>query len=118
MEEKYLERQTAWYVNREMNNPKESAEKTLDKWILFLAERNNMGEDKKIDEEGREIEILTHSLLGYMHTTNEYDLAVGRANVPQSPTEYWDDKRPYGNKDVPSSIVHKLGWGTYEIRSG
>lgn len=118
MEEKYLERQTAWYANKEMNNPKESAEKTLDKWILFLSERNSMGEDKKIDEEGREIEILTHSLLGYMYTTNEYDLAVGRANVPQSPTEYWDDKRPYGNKDVPSSIVHKLGWGTYEMRSG
>jgi len=57
MEEKYLERQTAWYVNREMNNPKESAEKTLDKWILFLAERNNMGEDKKLMKKGEKLKF-------------------------------------------------------------
>lgn len=116
--EDYLKRQTEWYKHRGVSDPATHARETLEAWYTFMDSRNGADKEIRYDEDSREVEVLTYSLLGHRAVENAYDLAVGRIRFPQSPTDYWESKRPYGNKDVPCSILFKLGWGSAHMREG
>lgn len=114
----FLEVQTSLYDNRGIKNPKEKAELVLQQWEDFIQARKERNDDEKYHEDCREAETLMHTMLGYMLTQNTYDLSTNRINVPCSAKDFWDSKRPYGNKDVEESIIYKLNWGTYQMREG
>lgn len=57
-----------------------------------------------------EVTRLTSALFGFLYRENEYNNLTGRYSDIMTPIEYWDSKRPYGNKDVDASIAYNLGW--------
>lgn len=52
---------------------------------------------------------LSHVLYGHLYNHNRYAEISGR-NDFMDVFDFWDSKRPYGNKDIEASIVFQLGW--------
>jgi hypothetical protein len=71
-----------------------------DYWNSTLDRR--MSEDYEIE---RLINVLKGFYLSYCihNETLQQDHKKGLI-------EFWDSKRPYGNKDIPASIAFNLGW--------
>lgn len=62
-----------------------------------------------------EVTRLTTVLLGFLYRHNEYAKATNQVFDIMTPVEFWDSKRPYGNKDVAASIAFNLGWDTQRV---
>ena len=58
---------------------------------------------------------LTTVLLGFLYRHNEYAKATDQVFDIMTPAEFWDSKRPYGNKDVAASIAFNLGWDNQRV---
>lgn len=56
-----------------------------------------------------EVDRLETVLLGHLYLNNEYAKKVVGQDVME-PLEFWDSKRPYGNKNIENSIAFNLGW--------
>lgn len=57
-----------------------------------------------------EVHRLIMTLKGYLYEQNEYAKRIENQLAIHTPIEFWETKRPYGNKDIPASIAFHLGW--------
>lgn len=57
-----------------------------------------------------EVWRLETILKGNLYDHNNYALECNRPEEIMTPYEFWDTKRPYGNKDIEASIAFNLGW--------
>lgn len=58
----------------------------------------------------KEARILYHALLGHYTEYKAFNASQGKV-LEENVLDFWDSKRPYGNKDIPASIAFTLGWG-------
>ncbi len=58
----------------------------------------------------RDIWRLASALEGQFYTHVLCELANNSLYSFPTIEEFWDSKRPYGNKDLASSIIFRLGW--------
>ena len=61
-------------------------------------------------DERCEVTRLTTVLKGFLYRHNEWAKETDQPYELMTPEEFWDSKRPYGNKDIPASIAFNLGW--------
>ena len=57
-----------------------------------------------------EVTRLTSALYGFLYRHNEYSRVANREYDIMDPIEFWDSKRPYGNKNNDMAIAYNLGW--------
>lgn len=57
-----------------------------------------------------EVTRLKTALMGFMYSHNEYSKESNRHYDIMDILEFWDSKRPYGNKSIENSIAYNLGW--------
>ena len=61
-------------------------------------------------EEYWELDRLETILKGNLYDHNEYAKEINQLHDIMTPLEFWDSKRPYGNKNIEASIAYSLGW--------
>lgn len=85
---------------------KEPTNKEIDKYWKKIIEENTAHPKKLGDDVYRLVTVLQ----SFYYQEQMYDISTGRENGMSSLKEFWDSKRPYGNKDVERSIMYRLGW--------
>lgn len=63
----------------------------------------------------KESSLLYRALLGHYLENQAYQTSLKEKYEAESMLDFWDSKRPYGNKDIPASIAYTLGWGSEEL---
>lgn len=84
----------------------EPTKKAIDKYWKKIIEENTVHPSSMYDNRNRLIDVL----LSFYYQEKMYDLSTQRENGMSTLEEFWDSKRPYGNKDVERSIMYRLGW--------
>lgn len=62
-----------------------------------------------------EVDRLEMVLKGYLYDHNRYAEETNQPSEIMTPLEFWDSKRPYGNKNIALSIVYNLGWDNKRV---
>lgn len=85
---------------------KEPTKRSIDEyWKKIIGE--NTSHPKKL---GDDVHRLVDSLISFYYQEKMYDISTGREDGMSTLEDFWDSKRPYGNKDIERSIMYRLGW--------